>query len=112
MNSVSAALVNERCFATAWNTCRRRSAMSLSRYTERLFKHETRGGGNRAALEPLLRQTVPQIERALGLLGGRLALEGLPVPAVDFLITGSFGVEPILGFRPRRDHRRSAHPTR
>src|SRR4051812_18231933 len=28
MQSASAARVNERCFATAWNTCRRRSAMA------------------------------------------------------------------------------------
>ena len=29
MKSASAALVNERCFATAWNTWRRRSAIAL-----------------------------------------------------------------------------------
>src|SRR3954469_18769373 len=123
MNSVSAAFVNERCFATAWNTWRRRSAMSgeyyIARdpYTPKLSPQPQLG---RAAMDfaaarsarRLLRQAVTRIERALGLLGGRLALERLPVPAVDFLITGPFLVEPILGFRPRRNHRRCGHPTR
>src|SRR4051812_611506 len=38
MKSVSAALVNDRCFATAWNTWRRRSAM------RQILRHDRKSG--------------------------------------------------------------------